>query len=221
MTILIVDDNVNLLEVLKEYAVKEGYWPLFQTNQVDLILLDIMMPDMDGYEVCRRVRASSDVPILMITAKGEDSEKICGLDMGADDYIVKPFSPSEVMARIRAVLRRIQHGAVKEKKEKDQLRIDNLFIDMYNHSVSVGDVPVPLTKKEMDLLWIMCSHPGRVFTRDCLLEQVWGMDYDGYCRAVDSRIKRLRAKLDMAEHPNWCIRTVWGDGYKFEVKHAQ
>lgn len=226
--ILIADDNKQITSVLAEYAKKEGYEVrlaydgeeavrLFQAGGIDLVLLDVMMPKRDGFEVCREIRRSSTVPVIMVTARGEDFERIMGLDIGADDYIVKPFSPAEVMARVRAVLRRItpQHntGAAAQA-----LRIQDLTIDMERFLVTVGDEAVPLTKKEMELLWTMAQKPGMVYSRDQLLDMIWGYDYYGDNRTVDSHIKRLRSKLDQLVHPGWEIETIWGVGYKFEVR---
>lgn len=180
------------------------------------ILLDVMMPLKDGYEVCKEIRKRSSVPIILITARGEDFDKIMGLDIGADDYIVKPFSPSEVMARLRAVLRRLQKPD--ETKDMDNvLRVGNLVVNLDEYSFSVAGKRVPLTKKEIETMWTLASNPNKVFTRDNLLDSLWGYDYYGDSRTVDSHIKRLRAKLDTVEHPSWNIKTIWGVGYKFEI----
>lgn len=226
-TILIADDNKQISSVLAEYAKKEGYEVAltydgeeaverFHQGGIDLILLDVMMPKKDGFEVCREVRRESTVPIIMVTARGEDFERIMGLDIGADDYIVKPFSPGEVMARVRAVLRRItpEKGA---GQDQDVAKIGGLSIDMERYKAAIDGQPVALTKKEMELLWTMLQNPGRVYTRDNLLNLIWGYDYYGDNRTVDSHIKRLRAKLDAVPHPGWEITTIWGVGYKFEV----
>ena len=182
-----------------------------------LVLLDVMMPKKDGYQVCREIREKSDVPIILITARGEDFERIMGLDIGADDYIVKPFSPSEVMARVRAVLRRIN------KKETDinsrgVLIISTLTINIEEYSLTIAGNKIPLTKKEIETMWILAGNPNKVFTRDNLLDSLWGIDYYGDTRTVDSHIKRLRAKIDSVEHPEWKIKTIWGLGYKFELE---
>lgn len=226
-TILITDDNKQISSILKEYAKMEGFTPylaasgeealqLFKEKKPDIILLDVMMPGMDGFEVCRQIRRNSSVPIIMVTARGEDFEKIMGLDIGADDYIVKPFSPSEVMARVRAVLRRI---AKTNDVNKDTLKISNLDINLSTYTVQIDANPVVLTKREIELLWTLASYSGKAFSRDNLLDSLWGYDYVGDARTVDSHIKRLRAKLDAYEHPDWEIKTIWGVGYKFEV-HA-
>lgn len=224
--ILIVDDNPDIREVLGTYAAKEGFEPitakdgfealdLFRKTSPAVILLDVMMPGMDGYRVCERIRSESDVPIILITAKGEDYERVMGLDIGADDYIVKPFNANEVMARVRAVLRRM--ARVEQKEDKKILSISNLTINIESYSVYVGAEKLPLTKKEVETMWILAENPSKVFTRDNLLDSLWGQDYFGDSRTVDSHIKRLRAKLDKVDHPDWEIKTIWGLGYKLEL----
>ena len=220
--ILVVDDNAQIVDILSQYIKKEG-WPmlaaktgeealaLFGAAEPSLILLDIMLPGLDGLEVCRRIRRVSSVPILMITAKDEDADRILGLDIGADDYIVKPFSPGEVMARIRAVLRRIPAAA-----EKEMLVSGELSIHLPSLSVTLSGHKLNLTRREVELLYTLAASPGRVFTRDNLLTIVWGYEFAGNYRAVDSHIKRLRAKLDAYPHDMFTIATVWGAGYKFE-----
>ena len=222
--ILVVDDNAQIVDILSQYIKKEG-WPmlaaktgedalaLFDAAEPSLILLDIMLPGLDGLEVCRRIRRVSSVPILMITVKDEDADRILGLDIGADDYIVKPFSPGEVMARIRAVLRRIPAAA-----EKEMLVIGELSIHLPSLSVTLSGHKLNLTRREVELLYTLAASPGRVFTRDNLLTIVWGYEFAGNYRAVDSHIKRLRAKLDAYPHDTFTIATVWGAGYKFERK---
>ena len=222
--ILVVDDNEQIVDILSQYIKKEG-WPmlaartgeealdLFDAAGPSLILLDIMLPGIDGLEVCRRIRRVSSVPILMITAKDEDADRILGLDIGADDYIVKPFSPGEVMARIRAVLRRIPAA-----EEKETLVVGELLIHLPSLSVALSGHKLNLTRREVELLYTLASAPGRVFTRDNLLTMVWGYEFLGNYRAVDSHIKRLRAKLDAYPHESFAIATVWGAGYKFERK---
>lgn len=223
--ILIADDNLQITKILSEFAKKEGYEPmaaydgdqaleLFQKEQFVMILLDVMMPRRDGFEVCREIRKSSNVPIIMITARGEDFERIMGLDIGADDYIVKPFSPGEVMARVRAVLRRID-GSRKDGQGYS-LTYDNLTISLENASVTIDGQKIALTKKELEILWTLLGNRGKIFSRDNLLSTLWGYDYPGDNRTVDNHIKRLRAKLDKIPHPNWQIKTIWGMGYKFE-----
>lgn len=183
----------------------------------DIILLDVMMPKMDGFEVCKEIRKSSNVPIIMITAKGEDYEKIMGLEIGADDYIVKPFSPGEVIARINAILRRLIPKEEENTNNSKLFIYDNLIINLNNFSVSINNEIISLTKKEIEILWTLANNPKKVFTRDDLLDTIWGFDYFGDSRTVDSHIKRLRSKLDNYEHKNWNIKTIWGVGYKFEI----
>lgn len=226
---LIADDNKQITSILSNYARKEGFEPvvaldgeealrLFDEHEPDIamVLLDVMMPKVDGFEVCRRLRGKSLVPVIMVTARGEDFEKIMGLDIGADDYIIKPFSAGEVMARVRAILRRMQPR--EEKTAHNIYRYSNLMIDLDKYAVTVNGSEVPLTKKEVELLWTLAKNSSKVFSRDNLLDSLWGYDY--YCdsRTVDSHIKRMRAKLDKFEHPGWEIKTIWGVGYRFEEK---
>lgn len=222
--ILIADDNKQITSILEEYAKKEGFTPtvaldgreavdLFAKTKPDIVLLDVMMPKMDGFEVCREIRKTSNVPVIMITARGEDFEKIMGLDIGADDYIVKPFSPGEVMARVRAILRRI---ARPDDPKQQLFNYENLTINLDDYIVAIDDHPVSLTKKEIELLWTLSTNKNKVFTRDNLLNTIWGYDYFGDNRTVDSHIKRLRAKIDEFGHDRWDIKTIWGVGYKFE-----
>lgn len=224
-TLLIADDNEQILDVLAEYARKDGYkiytaktgtdaLKEFSRREFSAVLLDVMMPEMDGFEVCRRIRSKSMVPVIMITARGEDFERIMGLDIGADDYVVKPFSPSEVMARLRAVLRRINPGS---PGAGSLLNRGSLCISLDKYEASVGGQEVHLTKKEIEILWLLSSHTGTVFTRSHILDSVWGYDYYGDDRTVDTHIKRMRAKLEKYSHPGWEIVTVRGVGYKFEV----
>lgn len=225
--ILIADDNADITDVLAAYVKKEGYEPviaadgeealrLFRQYEPVAVLLDVMMPKEDGYEVCRKIRAASDAPVILITARGEDFERVMGLDIGADDYIVKPFSPNEVMARLRAVLRRISRTD-REKNENNILRAGNLEINLEEYTLYIGGQKIALTKKEIETMWTLASNPKKVFTRDNLLDSLWGYDYIGDTRTVDSHVKRLRAKLDKVEHKGWDIATVWGVGYKFEL----
>lgn len=225
-TILIADDNKQITSILEEYSKKEGYTPLialdgadayekFTEKNPDIILLDVMMPKMDGFEVCRKIRKTSNVPVIMITARGEDFEKIMGLDIGADDYIVKPFSPGEVMARVRAIQRRI---VMDDTTVTQVFSFDNLSINLDDYIVVIDNINVSLTKKEIELLWTLATNKNKVFSRENLLNTLWGYDYFGDNRTVDSHIKRLRAKLDEFDHHNWNIKTIWGVGYKFEVK---
>lgn len=224
-TLLIADDNEQILDVLAEYAHRDGYkiytaktgtdaLKEFSKREFSAILLDVMMPEMDGFEVCRRIRSKSMVPVIMITARGEDFERIMGLDIGADDYVVKPFSPSEVMARLRAVLRRMNLGS---SGTDSLLNRGSLCISLDKYKVAVDGLEVHLTKKEIEILWLLSSHTGTVFTRGHILDSVWGYDYYGDDRTVDTHIKRMRAKLEKHSHPDWEIVTVRGVGYKFEV----
>lgn len=225
--ILIADDNKQITDILKQYAEDEGFTAyvaydgkasleLFGKHSFSMILLDVMMPEMDGFTVCRKIRETSMVPIIMVTARGEDYERIMGLEIGADDYIVKPFVPGEVMARIKAILRRIDREP-EAKDNKQMYTHDTLTVNLDTFTVTINNENIPLTKKEIEILWILVRHPNKVFTRDNLLDSVWGYDYYGDTRTVDSHIKRLRAKLAAFSHPAWEIKTVWGMGYKFEV----
>lgn len=221
-TILIADDNPQITSILVSYCKKEGYETVVAVDgfdalnklnsDIDLVLLDVMMPKLDGFSVCKEIRKENNVPIIMITARGEDYEKIMGLDIGADDYVVKPFSPLEVMARIKAVLRRLDPGSTKHL-----LTIHNLSIDMRAYRVLIDQEEVSLTRKEIELLFTLASHPSVAYSRDQLLNQVWGYDYYGDSRTVDSHMTRLRSKLDLVKHPHWDLKTVWGVGYKFEI----
>ena len=226
--ILIADDNDDILEILHRYVTKEGFSPILAHDGNEalkkffefapaLLLLDVMMPIKNGFEVCQEIRNSSNVPIIMITAKGDDGDRIMGLDIGADDYIVKPFSPGEVMARIRAVLRRLD---ISEEQRKDIVRHPGLEINISDYEVTTNGQAVSLTKKETEIFWLLASNPGKVFSRDNLLNSVWGDEYFGDARTVDTHIQRLRSKLSIPEQFNWDIKTIWGVGYKFEVKHV-
>lgn len=229
--ILIADDNKQITSILAGYARKEGLEPVIALDgkealdafakygdEIVMILLDVMMPEVDGFEVCRRLRRESMVPIIMVTARGEDYDKIMGLDIGADDYILKPFSANEVMARVRAVLRRIQ---VQEQQKQNIYQTGSLFINLDRYMVKINDEEVPLTKKEIELLWTLAKNKTKVFSRENLLDSIWGYDYYGDSRTVDSHIKRLRAKLDKYEHIGWEIKTIWGVGYRFEEKQDE
>lgn len=230
--ILIADDNQQITSILANYARKEGFEPLvaldgqqalelFEQHEknIDVVLLDVMMPKLDGFEVCRELRRRSMVPIIMVTARGEDFERIMGLDIGADDYILKPFSAGEVMARVRAILRRVQP---REAEQQNLYSVGNLVIDLDKYLVTIGGADVTLTKKEVELLWTLAKNSSKVFSRENLLDSIWGYDYFGDSRTVDSHIKRLRAKVDKFEHEEWEIKTIWGVGYHFEEKeHAQ
>lgn len=222
--ILVVDDDIEICNMIEIFLNKEqfqvikahdGYEALdkFKAETPKLIILDLMLPRMDGYDVCREIKKISNVPIIMLTAKGETFDKVLGLRLGSDDYMVKPFDPEELVARIRAVLRRTDGIA----KSEQQIIFPNLAINMDTYSVKVKEDIVSLPKKEMELLYFLASHPEKVFTREQLIEQIWGFDFIGETRTVDVHIKRLRAKLIDLEH-SYEIKTVWGVGYKFEVK---
>lgn len=223
--IMIVDDDLNICELLRLYIEKEGFSVVtvndgesavksFEKEKPDLILLDIMLPKLDGWQVCREIRKTSQCPIIMLTAKGEVFDKVLGLELGADDYMVKPFEAKEVIARIRAVLRRT--GKTEEPPVKE-VRWDKLSINLTNYELKVDGVQIDTPPKEMELLYHLASNPNRVFTRDQLLDEVWGFDYYGDSRTVDVHVKRLREKIDGVSD-KWELKTVWGVGYKFEVK---
>ena len=225
ISVLIVEDDRNIAELLQMYLEKEGYTVTtafdggqglakFRSTNPDLVLLDVMMPVMDGWGVCKAIRAESQVPIIMLTAKGETDDKISGLKSGADDYITKPFEMREVLARIEAVLRR-STGLTAEKKAR-KLTFDKLTIDMDAFELLVDGKKVDTPPKEMELLFYLASSPNRVYTRNQLLDEVWGFDYFGDSRTVDVHVKRLREKLEGVSE-NWSLKTVWGVGYKFEV----
>ena len=225
--VLIADDNLQIVSILKEYCKKNNFnvtlahdgeetLEKIRNNKFDIVLLDIMMPKKNGFDVCKEVRTFSNVPIIMITARGEDFERIMGLETGADDYIVKPFSPGEVIARIHAILRRvIPNENISQEKI---FSYDNLTINLSDFTVKISDENVFLTKKEIELLWLLSTNRNKVFTRENLLDSIWGYDYFGDSRTVDSHIKRLRAKLDNYEHESWNIKTIWGVGYKFDIQ---
>ena len=228
-TVLVADDDEKIRELLVLYLSKEGFAveqaadgaeAILKAQQLKpgLIVLDIMMPVLDGLEVCRQVRKFSRVPIIMLTARVEDEDRIMGLELGADDYVSKPFNPRELVARVKAVLRRSSE-AVPEAQGSDVLRFPQLLINRQEYVVTSSGHTVQLTNKEMELLWHMASHPGRVFSREQLLESVWGYEYFGDTRTVDTHIKRIRQKLGVQPDTPWDIKTVWGVGYKFEV-HA-
>ena len=226
--ILVVDDEKNICELLRLYLEKDGYQvvtaydggqalEVFKKESPDLILLDIMLPVLDGWQVCREVRKSSEVPIIMLTAKGETFDKVLGLELGADDYIVKPFETKEVVARIKAVLRRtINKNPHNQSRDSKELRYDNLEISYTNYSLKINGKSVDVPPKELELIFFLASNPNRVFTRDQLLDEVWGFEYYGDSRTVDVHIKRLREKLEGVSE-EWCLKTVWGVGYKFEL----
>jgi DNA-binding response OmpR family regulator len=221
--ILIVDDDVHIAELISLYLNKEGY----ETKEVysgdkaiktflsfapNLVLLDIMLPELNGYDVCKEIRKISNIPIVMLTAKGETFDKVLGLELGADDYIVKPFEPKELVARVKAVLRRYEPKEDNSKK----IVVPNLTIDLGNYSVFYHGKQMELPPKELELLHFLASNPNQVFTREQLLDRIWGYDYVGDTRTVDVHIKRIREKFDKKE--SWSIKTVWGVGYKFDIQ---
>lgn len=223
--ILVVDDDLNICELLKLYLEKEEYEVViandgvsavstFKEETPSLVLLDIMLPRMDGWQVCREIRKFSETPIIMITAKGEVFDRVLGLELGADDYIVKPFDTKEVVARIKAVLRRLASNPQDEIKE---VNYEKLTINLTNYELKVNGVVIDTPPKEMELIFHLAKNPNRVFTRDQLLDEVWGFDYYGDSRTVDVHVKRLREKLEGVSD-KWSLSTVWGVGYKFEVK---
>lgn len=224
--ILVVDDDQNICELLRLYLEKDGFetvvandggqaLQLAQIHNPDLILLDIMLPVLDGWQVCREIRKTSNVPIIMLTAKGETFDKVLGLELGADDYVTKPFDTKEVVARMKAVLRRSneneKNDAVKE------VRYDKFRINITNYELVVDGKSIDTPPKELELIYHLASNPNRVYTRDQLLDEVWGFDYYGDSRTVDVHVKRLREKLEGVSD-KWSLKTVWGVGYKFEVK---
>lgn len=226
-TVLIADDEPQIREILSIYFKKEGFKVIeaadgaealvqVQAGKPDIILLDIMMPVLDGLEVCKQVRKISDIPIIMLTAKDSDDDRILGLEIGADDYISKPFNTREVVARGKAVLRRT--NASMNSQNKQVLEYPNLMINLSEYRVVAFGREITFTAKEMELLWCLASNPGIVFSRNQLLEKIWGYTYYGDTRTVDTHIKRVRHKLDIPPDSTWDIMTVWGVGYKFEVK---
>ena len=223
--IMVVDDDANICELLRLYLEKEGFDPviapngvkaleLFDSEKPDLILLDVMMPQLDGWQVCREIRKKSQCPIIMLTAKGEVFDKVLGLELGADDYVVKPFEAKEVISRVKAVLRR---SGVQNQKKAKEVSYDGLYINMENYELRVRGKQIDTPPKEMELIYHLASNPNRVYTRDQLLDEVWGFEYYGDSRTVDVHVKRLREKLDRVSD-QWTLKTVWGVGYKFEVK---
>lgn len=224
--ILVVDDDTNICELLRLYLEKEGYVVkivndgvsainAFKQENPDLTLLDIMIPKLDGWQVCREIRKFSDKPIIMLTAKGEAFDKVLGLELGADDYVTKPFDTKEVVARIKAVLRRTAPAS--DTSDVKEVNYDKLSINLTNYEMKVNGVSVDTPPKELELIYHLASNPNRVFTRDQLLDEVWGFDYYGDSRTVDVHIKRLREKLEGVSD-KWELKTVWSVGYKFETK---
>ncbi len=219
---MIVDDDENILRLIALYLKKEGYTTLeyfdgktaleaFGRETPDLVILDLMLPEMDGYEVCRAIRRISNIPIIMVTAKGETFDKVLGLELGADDYIVKPFEGKELVARVKAVLRRYQF----DKQDHKEIIYPNIGINLSNYTLNYHGKRLELPPKELELLYFLASNPNRVFTREQLLDKIWGYDYIGESRTVDVHIKRLREKLNQDDP--WEIKTIWGVGYKFDT----
>ena len=223
--IMVVDDDENIAQLVRLYLEKEGFEVVsysrgdsaltaFKSNPPALLLLDIMLPGMDGWQVCRAIRQISSIPIIMLSAKDETFDKVLGLELGADDYITKPFDPKELIARVKAVLRRGQP----EQQDNDMLSFPGLTISLSRYEVLYQGKQAEMPPKEIELFYFLASHPNTVFTREQLLEKVWGFDYFGDSRTVDVHIKRLREKLTDCEDLGWSIKTVWSVGYKFEVK---
>ena len=225
--VLIVDDDENIVELIKLNLEKEGYQTMcaydgaeavkmFSEDEVDIVLLDVMMPEMDGLQTCREIRKTSNVPIIMLTAKSDTFDKVLGLEMGADDYMVKPFETKELIARVKAVLRRSDKTEVKKDKE---IEYQNLSINMSNYELKLNGKVVEIPARELELLYFFASNPDRVFTREQILEKVWGFDYYGDTRTIDVHIKRLRDKLEGVEG-DWELVTIWRVGYKFKTKQG-
>lgn len=227
--ILIVDDDENIAELISLYLMKECFDTMmvhdgeealkaFESYGPNLVLLDLMLPGIDGYQVCREIRAKSNTPIIMLSAKGEVFDKVLGLELGADDYIIKPFDSKEMVARVKAVLRRYQPAKVEVPQADKTKRVayPGIEINLTNYAVVVDGTNIDMPPKELELLYFLASSPNQVFTREQLLDQIWGYEYIGDTRTVDVHIKRLREKIK--DHPTWGLATVWGIGYKFEVK---
>ncbi|MBE7015251.1 MAG: response regulator transcription factor [Ruminococcaceae bacterium] len=223
--ILIVDDEKNIVELIRLYLEKEGFkticayngdeaLSLFNHHSPALVILDIMLPGMDGWQVCREIRKSANTPIIMLTAKSDTFDKVLGLELGADDYMTKPFEAKELLARVKAVLRRSEAHETASSKE---VSYEKLCINIENYELKINDAQVDAPPKEIELLYFLASNPNRVYTREQLLEEVWGFDYFGDSRTVDVHVKRLREKLE-GINANWQLKTVWGVGYKFEIK---
>ncbi len=224
--VLVADDDKNICELLRLYLVKEGFQVVlagdgeealarFSAENPDIILLDVMMPRLDGWQVCREIRKKSECPIIMITAKGETFDKVLGLELGADDYVVKPFETKEIVARIKAVLRRTGKSAA--ENDIKEVSYDKLVVNMTKYELKVDGKVVDTPPKELELLYHLASNPNRVYTRDQLLDEVWGFEYYGDSRTVDVHVKRLREKLEGVSD-KWTLKTVWGVGFTFDVK---
>lgn len=224
--VLVVDDDKNICELLRLYLEKDGYSVIlshdgeeavvkFNALKPDIVLLDIMLPGLDGWQVCREIRKKSNVPIIMITAKGETFDKVLGLELGADDYVVKPFDTKEIIARIKAVYRRV--GQTTSETEVKEVKYEKLSVNMTRYELRVDGKVLDTPPKELELLFHLASNPNRVYTRDQLLDEVWGFEYYGDSRTIDVHVKRLREKLEGVSD-KWALKTVWGVGYKFEVE---
>lgn len=223
--VLVVDDDVNICELIRLYLERDGFQvttchdgkqavSLFSQLAPDMVVLDIMLPGYDGWQVCREIRKFSQIPIIMLSARDETFNKVLGLELGADDYMVKPFEPNELSARIRAVLRRFE----KKQEPEQQLVFPGLLINKSTYMVKVNGNELELPPKELELLYFLAANSNKVFTREQLLENVWGFDFYGDTRTVDVHVKRLREKIDISGEMHWQIKTIWGVGYKFEVK---
>lgn len=229
--VLIVDDEPNICELIKIYVEKEGYNACTVNDGItavktakeiepSIILLDVMLPRKDGWQVLREIRAFSKVPIIMLTAKGETFDKVLGLELGADDYIVKPFEPKELLARMKAVLRRSDFTEeIVEEKKNSELIFDGLRISQETYEIYLDNKKIEMPPKEFELLYFLCKNVNKVFTRDQLLDEIWGYEFFGYSRTIDVHIKRIREKIEenQEKEHNWSLKTVWGIGYKFEV----
>ena len=234
--VLIVDDDPNICELLRLYFEKDGFsvvncldgelaYPAFVESAPDIVILDLMLPGRDGYDIIRDIRKTSVVPVIMLTARGETLDKVVGLELGADDYVQKPFEPKELLARVKAVLRRFEASNDPDRRERepepgsDRVEYPGLLVDKSRYTVLVNSVEIDMPPKELELLFFLASHPNRVFTREQLLENVWGYDFYGESRTVDVHVKRIREKIDnTGSHEAYQIKTVWGVGYKFETE---
>lgn len=235
--VLVVDDDPNIVEVLRLYFDKDGFAVIsclsgdravdtFMAAKPDLVVLDLMLPGKDGYDICREIRKTSDVPIIMLTARTDTLDKVVGLELGADDYVQKPFEPKELLARVKAVLRRVEKKddapvSLPEQPENvEVVQYRGLTVDKARYVVLVDEKEIEMPPKELELLFFLASHPNRVFTREQLLENVWGYDFYGESRTVDVHVKRIREKIESPDKDvNWQIKTVWGVGYKFEANN--
>ncbi len=229
--VLIVDDEKNICELIRLYVEKEGFSALtandgdeairvFKEKKPDIVLLDIMLPKKDGWQVCREIRSMSNTPIIMLTAKGELFDKVLGLELGADDYVVKPFETKELVARIKAVLRRSAQPLAGADNRADELKFEGLTINRETYEVILDGLSIEMPPKEFELLYFLASNANKVFTRDQLLNEIWGYEFFGDSRTIDVHVKRLREKIDPENDENrmWHLKTIWGVGYKFEVK---